>query len=115
MINISYDLENFIISAEGHAEYSAPGSDIVCAGISALLQSLAVYLTSKKEFFEVESQIETFGGFMVIKCCPKKKHKNEVRAVYELCVSGLSCIAKQYPRNAEVKFKGRGALSKVGG
>lgn len=102
MINISYDLENFIISAEGHAEYSAPGSDIVCAGISALLQSLAVYLTSKKDFFEAEPQIETFGGFMVIKCCPKKNHEKEVRAVYELCVSGLSCIAKQYSQYVEI-------------
>ena len=105
MINISYDLENFIISAEGHAGYGVHGSDIVCAAVSALMHSLAVYICENKAFLKEDVQIDTVGGFMVIKCCPRWRRKKEVRAAYELCALGLCCIAEQYPRNAEVKYK----------
>lgn len=102
MINISYDLEDLIISAEGHAGYGAYGSDIVCAAVSTLMHSLAAYLSENEFYLEETAQIETIGGFMVIKCCPERERKREVRAVYELCVLGLSCIAEQYPKHVKL-------------
>ena len=45
MIEVIYDRDVPSISASGHAGYAPAGQDIVCAGVSALLETLAMYAT----------------------------------------------------------------------
>lgn len=102
MTTIGYDLENFIITAEGHAGYGDRGNDIVCAAVSTLMHSLSVYLLNNRDLLEADAQIETMGGFMAVKCCPMKEHESELRAAFEVCVLGLICIGDKYPKYVKV-------------
>lgn len=43
MIKIHIDEDNQILIVTGHADYAEYGKDIVCAGVSALVQTLALY------------------------------------------------------------------------
>lgn len=44
MIRMKWGEEGIALEAIGHAEHGAIGHDIVCAGVSALLYGLSVYL-----------------------------------------------------------------------
>ena len=43
MIKIHIDEDNQTLIVTGHADYAENGKDIVCAGVSALVQTLEIY------------------------------------------------------------------------
>lgn len=71
------------ITAQGHANYSTPGSDIVCAAVSTLLQTL-----------ELRGKATKDKGDMIV-------HTEDKEAL-RLVVEGLRLIEANYPSNVEV-------------
>ena len=57
MTTIGYykDSEEFSITADGHAGFVEAGNDIVCAGISTLLQTLTAYIPDVADRFDYEA------------------------------------------------------------
>ena len=51
MTRITYDPQQMMIKAEGHAGYAEYGKDIVCAGVSALMQTLRPARCHRLVFF----------------------------------------------------------------
>lgn len=47
MIKIKIDRENLSLTVMGHADYAEHGKDIVCAGVSSLVNTLALYAQKK--------------------------------------------------------------------
>lgn len=80
------------IDAKGHADYN-PGNDIVCSGVSALLQAMQGYLMYESKSFEVDAR----SGFMHM------EYKGHIEAT-KMLIIGLLRIQKAYPDNVNVEY-----------
>lgn len=65
MIKIHADEDKKILTVTGHAGYAPKGEDIVCAGVSALVQTLGLYAMEhggKTEIREGYAKIDAGNG-----------------------------------------------------
>ena len=99
MIKISYRDENGMITlaAAGHAGYAEPGKDVVCAGVSALMQTLAIYAGEQKGS-EVKGG-EPGHGYLRV----DMRKNRETTLVVAAILSGLYAIAKVHPGHVAVE------------
>jgi uncharacterized protein YsxB (DUF464 family) len=86
--------EVFRLKAEGHAAYN-PGSDVVCAGISALTQSLLSWCRNRADV-EVLSFRANPGDFFL------EAEGGAAEAPFEAAILGLQGIAESYPDHVSV-------------
>lgn len=86
MIKIKLDEENLSLTVIGHADYAEYGKDIVCAGVSSLVQALASYAENNGGRVEISS------GKAEIDC----PHTKEARDVFQCISDGLKGIAATY-------------------
>lgn len=94
MITITRHKESLYI--RGHAGYAEYGKDIVCAAISALLQT---FIASVEELTEDEIKYSVQSGDAVI------EHKELTAKANLLLVSffiGLNMIADEYPQHVKI-------------
>lgn len=92
MITIIYDEKekNMILQASGHAGYAEKGSDIVCAAVSALMQTLA---------YSVDGGTVTRSQDDCNTLTVQAEQSFDNMAKFELVTDGLMLLAKQYPEN----------------
>ena len=92
MITIIYDEKekNMILQASGHAGYAEKGSDIVCAAVSALMQTLA---------YSVDGGTVTRSQDDCNTLTVQAEQSFDNLAKFELVTDGLMLLAKQYPEN----------------
>ena len=84
------------ISVLGHAGQAPKGQDIVCAGASALLYSLAAMLRGHSEdCLELEISLESGAGR--VKATPTVAFANACLSAFEVVLRGFELLAKQYP------------------
>lgn len=79
----------FSITSIGHADYAPVGKDIVCAGISILLQTIIVYLDA--EDYDIRDGALWVHG-----------KGEKAMGVYEFVLTGLKLIEINYPSHIEV-------------
>lgn len=92
MINIIYDEagQDLILQASGHAEYAPKGQDIVCAAVSALMQTLA---------YSVDGGTVTRSQDDCNTLTVQEEQSFDNMAKFELVTDGLMLLAKQYQEN----------------
>lgn len=92
MITIIYDEKekDMILQASGHAGYAEKGSDIVCAAVSALMQTLA---------YSVDGGTVTRSQDDCNILTVQAEQSFDNMAKFELVTDGLMLLAKQYPEN----------------
>lgn len=99
MVTITYydHKGRYAIKAEGHACYAEPGRDIVCAGVSVLLQSLGMYLESTEGlgFKIIENTQEP--GCINVEVELEDKDNNVIPNLFYMTISGLEATANTYP------------------
>lgn len=95
---ISHDSDGHFLQVEGHAGYDAEGKDIVCAAVSAVTLSLAIYLQTTGARADTVAQK---GDLRVI-----SGHGDRVHEAFRLTAIGLSEIAKKYPEHVQVRVVG---------
>jgi uncharacterized protein YsxB (DUF464 family) len=83
MVMIRITITHNSIMSEGHANYDEPGKDIVCAAVSALMQTLELRGTTVKD-----------KGYMLV-------HTEEKESL-NLISEGLRLIEEAYPEYVEV-------------
>ena len=93
--------ENNRITAEGHAGYAPYGQDIVCAAISALLQT---FVQSVEELTNCEIKSDLRPGKAVIEY--EDETDEGVALLVESFFIGVSGIAAAYPENVEIIREG---------
>ncbi len=86
MIKIKLDEENLSLTVTGHADYAEYGKDIVCAGVSSLVQALAFYA-------ENNGGRAALGPGKAEIDCP---HTKEARDVFRCISDGLKGIGQTY-------------------
>ena len=91
MIQITYNEmgDMMFLRAEGHAEFAPKGQDIVCAAVSALMQTLAYSLDSGTVTCADDSNL------MVVQA----KQGTDSLAKFELVTDGLILLANAYPEH----------------
>lgn len=89
MIDIKFSTKPlYKLTLKGHAEYNNEGNDIVCASVSALVSTLAIYLDGK-------ANIRLNAGDSSIECEVTECDK----AVFDAIVVGLEVLANTYKKN----------------
>lgn len=78
-------------SASGHSLYKKKGEDIVCAGVSAIIQTAILGLS---EYLSLRLDVMKGDGRIDVKMLSYSK---EASAILETMRLGLSEIAKEYP------------------
>ena len=81
-------------SAEGHAHYGEEGQDIICAAVSAILQTAAFGLIN---YLEVEAEVSTSNGWLSCSLDLKTAQDPEVQAVLGAMLAGVRETVKEYP------------------
>lgn len=98
MIQIVYEVnpENgrMMLRAAGHAGYAEKGKDIVCAGVSALMQTLA-YSAAEDE--NTSASCREIGGTNEMRILADRTP--DMLAKFELVADGLILLANAYPKN----------------
>ena len=109
MIEIKYETElvqlgrQFKISIKGHADYAKKGSDIVCAGVSALTIALIHTLDDLQDEGKVENKMNIDVGITNIECLSKIfTDIIEVESAFNTVLRGFKHIEKEYPKNVMV-------------
>ena len=85
--------EGLHIRAKGHAGYGGSGTDIVCAAISTLLQSLTEYALESSVLEVVSLTLNEGDADITIKGDSE---------CFDMTIIGLEMIAETYPDNVKM-------------
>ena len=103
MISVHYrrDGNSHLLTMDGHADYDGHGSDIVCAGASAIVCALLGWLENNSDDFE---------------CCDEDVHSGSLRlyceggertaTAFEMMIIGLLQIEDSYKDHIEIQTVG---------
>lgn len=97
------------LEAAGHAGYAPAGQDIVCAGVSTLMQAL-VSLLAGEENAHSDAFDEPDGPRLTVTAA--RPCTAWVEGAFELAKAGFALLAERYPDN--VHFADRSARGKQG-
>lgn len=91
-----------MFKSKGHVD-GEYGKNILCAAISAITQALAFYLSKlddKGAFYDFFAD-RTEGG-LYIKAVFNSLYENQIKGAYEMTVTGLLMLEKQYPEHIKI-------------
>lgn len=99
MIEITYDRAENKVRIRGHAGAGKPGEDVVCAGVSAIAQTLAANVRHWDKTGKLIESPKTFlqEGFGEIVCNPKPKYERSVKQVFVAICAGFELCAHAAP------------------
>ena len=81
--------QGYCLEVIGHAEYAC-SDDVVCAAVSALVESLAAYLEEYDT--DCTSDADLADGYAMITLADRN-------AAFDMATCGLAAIADRYPSN----------------
>ena len=91
---------NSSVKITGHAGYAEPGKDIVCAGVSTLVQNLIASLDMLVPGTLESTEVNP--GYVEI------KHRNlsgHAKMLVDSFFIGVNLIANKYPENVKIKYE----------
>ena len=102
MIKARYTAEGntHTLSVRGHANYDEYGKDIVCAGVSALVQALMGWIENKP--YITADCTRSDGGEITIEC----QGDDDVASVFYMTAIGVEQIATNYPQHVQIDIIG---------
>ena len=105
MTKIEYNTEKMFLYADGHAGAAEPGQNIVCAGISALTQTLLNMLNDEEEKGRMTVWWNMEPGRLKIRVESVKswKYGMYAKCYFRMAVTGLKDIAARHPENIEIE------------
>ena len=105
---------NLQLEMEGHANAGEIGKDIVCAAESILVQALIRTLENAEKRGRTKLFLDSkedamgrlTGGSVKVRADPGMGNRAEIKSYFRFCVTGLKEIAKEYPKNVQVREVG---------
>lgn len=103
MVRAKYTVEDstHTLVVLGHANYAEYGKDIVCAGISSLVQALIGWIEENSYKAECIS-VDPKEGEVIITC----EGGEDIAAVFYMAYIGLAQIADSYPNHLQIEVIG---------
>jgi uncharacterized protein YsxB (DUF464 family) len=89
--------------SRGHAEYEDEGKDIICAGVSALVQTAVLGL---EEYLKLSPYVEQEKGRLYCKLERDIFLNRETDAILHTMVLGLKALEREYPKHLKVEEVG---------
>lgn len=86
---------------QGHAGFGDYGTDIVCAGVSAIAQSALLGL---RDMFGESFAYSMRKGFLKVVLDPARALEPGARAILRTLELGLTSIARSYPGSVKVEY-----------
>jgi hypothetical protein len=101
-VEIYRDAEGRITAfrSRGHAGYDVEGKDIVCAGVSALVQTAVLGL---EEYLRLEPSVEQEKGRLYCSLERDIFLNREIDAILNTMVLGLKALEREYPQYLKVE------------
>ena len=97
MTKIVYDREEYCVTVEGHAGYGAAGTDIVCAGLSALTEAL-LRRASGRPSFQAACGVNRSEAKVRVRLTPRSRRAAALaRELLETVCAGYEAVAEQFP------------------
>lgn len=106
MITVTYRRGERCLRAKGHAGQGAPGHDLVCAAVSALVLTLAgnvASLATQNALREQELKLKE--GDACIRCVPVPRMRAVTTLVFDSICSGFELLETLYPENIDFQIK----------
>lgn len=103
MVNATYRAEEdtHTLTVYGHANYAEYGKDIVCAGISSIVQALIGWI--EENYYKANCiSVSPKEGEVIISC----EGGEDVAAVFQMASIGLEQIADSYPDHMQINIIG---------
>lgn len=99
MVKARYTVEDntHTLTVTGHANYAEYGKDIVCAGVSALVQALIGWIEENYDKANCIS-VDAKGGEVIISC----EGNDELSAVFNMTKIGLEQLSYSYPDHVHI-------------
>lgn len=98
MIEIIYRPEQYMVTIRGHARSAEKGEDLVCAAVSALVNTL------RCNAFQLEkagaARIDSFRlaeGVAELRLAPRARYRHIVRMVQDAVCLGFDFLGSEYP------------------
>ena len=99
MIQVVYYRSYNRLTVKGHAYSDAPGHDLVCAGASALVYTLAANVGNMKANGQVQDvTVKMEPGDAEISCRPRTKYTAIVARIFEAVCVGFEMLAESNPQ-----------------
>ena len=107
MIQVVYYRAYNRLTVNGHAYSDAPGHDLVCAGVSALVYTLAANVVSMEANGNVRDvTVKLEPGDAEISCRVKNKYKAIVECIFEAVIVGFEILADSNPQYISYEIHG---------
>ncbi|MBV9027549.1 MAG: ribosomal-processing cysteine protease Prp [Candidatus Eremiobacteraeota bacterium] len=87
------------IAARGHADFAERGQDIVCAGVSAILQAARLGL---EEHAGVTLDVAQRPGSMTLRWPASVRDAEGVRAIVATAALAIEAIARRFPNHVQL-------------
>lgn len=103
MVNATYRVEEntHTLTVFGHANYAEYGKDIVCAGISSIVQALIGWI--EENYYKAECiSVDPKEGEIIISC----EGGEDVAALFQMTAIGLTQIADSYSDYVQIDIIG---------
>jgi uncharacterized protein YsxB (DUF464 family) len=103
MVRATYtvDENTHTLTVTGHANYAEYGKDIVCAGISSIVQALIGWL--EENYYKAKNiTVNPKEGEVIISC----EGGEDIEAVFNMASIGLEQIADSYPSHMQIDIIG---------
>lgn len=85
----------------GHANYGEYGKDIVCAGVSSLVQALIGWI--EENYYKADCiSIDPKMGEIIVSC----EGGEDIASVFQMASTGLEQIADSYPDHVQIDIIG---------
>ena len=101
--NSNEDIIDFTIG--GHAQAAEYGEDIVCAGVSSIVQTALFGLC---KYLELEFEYKVEEGFISVRLNDNLAANKEVKAILETMLIGLEETKKEYSQYINFTIEGGG-------
>jgi uncharacterized protein len=92
--------------ADGHADFAAAGTDIVCSAVTILLRTVMQTL-SETPGVKLEADTSTRGTLSFSVCVEKPSPETDVRLVYagDFLEQGIKSLEDEYPVNVKLQIQ----------
>lgn len=89
------------ITVNGHAGQAEQGKDVVCAGVSAIVQALAECLERNRDSLSL-CEVEIQSGYARIHALPSEAFEQECKGIFAVARCGLEQLSKAFPQFVKI-------------
>ena len=90
--------DKYIISVEGHAGFASAGSDIICAAVSAVAQTLINALMQEHDDDRLcLRELQVNDGSVYIEVEPFDFSQERTSTIIETCMAGFNYLEEEFP------------------